>query len=161
MEWRAKIAEVLEPYLEDGRFFLCDVHVSPSRLKPKVTVLLDSDAGITIDECAEVSRKLGQRLEELNWFEGAYTLEVSSPGVDFPLTFRRQYPKHVGRQLQVTLRDGSTRTGTLQEVGEGDLTLAEAPPKGKKKGPVAAVPTPPLTIPFSDIQQSHVVISFK
>lgn len=161
MEWRAKIAEVLEPFLEDGRFFVCDVQVSPSRLKPKVTVLLDSDAGITIDECAEISRKLGHRLEELNWFEGAYTLEVSSPGVDFPLTSRRQYPKHVGRQLQVTLRDGSTRTGTLQEVGAETLTVVEAPPKGKKKVPGTAPPTEPLTIPFSDIQQAHVVISFK
>ena len=160
MEWRAKIAEVLEPYLEGGRFFVVDVQVSASRIKPKVTVLLDSDTGITIDECAEVSRKLGQRLEELNWFETAYTLEVSSPGVDFPLTSRRQYLKHVGRQLQVSRRDGTTRTGTLQEVGEQTLTLLEAPPKGKKKlAPME--PVPPLTIPYSDIQQSQVVISFK
>jgi ribosome maturation factor RimP len=160
MEWRAKIAEVLEPYLEGGRFFVVDVQVSASRIKPKVTVLLDSDAGITIDECAEISRKLGQRLEELNWFETAYTLEVSSPGVDFPLTSRRQYVKHVGRQLQVSRRDGSTHMGTLQEVGKDSLTLLEAPPKGKKK-PVSAEPVPPLTIPFADIQQSQVLVSFK
>lgn len=162
MEWRAKITEVLEPYLEEGRFFVADVQVSPSRVNPKVTVLLDSDTGITIDECAEISRKLGQRLEELNWFESAYTLEVSSPGVDFPLTQPRQYPRHVGRQLQVSLRDGSVRTGTLQEVSATGITLTETPPKGRKKGPVPTAEGPAqLVLPFDAIAQAQVVLSFK
>jgi ribosome maturation factor RimP len=154
---RAKIAELLQPLLADGKYFVVDLRVSDSRAKIKITVLLDSDAGISIDECATISRRLGQRLEELNWIENAYTLEVSSPGVDFPLTLRRQYPRHVGRTLVVSLRDGSTRTGRLDAVTDDHLMLLEETLRGKKK----VLATEPTAVPFAEIDHSQVLISFR
>lgn len=154
---RAKIAELLQPLLADGKYFVVELRLSDSRAKTKITLLLDSDEGIRIDECASVSRQLGHRLEELNWIENAYTLEVSSPGVDFPLTFWRQYPRHVGRTLVVSLRDGPTRTGRLEAVQDDHLLLLEEVSKGKKKVPAAE----PTAVPFSDIAHSQVLISFR
>ncbi len=154
---RAKIAELLQPLLAGGKYFIVELRVSDSRSKTKITVLLDSDAGISIDECASVSRQLGHRLEELNVIENAYTLEVSSPGVDFPLTFPRQYPRHVGRTLVVSLRDGSTRTGQLEAVQDDHLLVLEETLRGKKKT-LAAEPT---AVPFGDIDHSQVLISFR
>lgn len=154
---RAKIEELLPSLLTNEKYFVVAVQVSNPRVKTKITVLLDSDTGVSIDECAAVSRRLGHRLEELNWIENAYTLEVSSPGVDFPITFPRQYPKHVGRTLVVTLRDGSTRTGRLEAVAETGLVLREEVLRGKKKMDAEA----PTGIPFDAIERSQVQVSFR
>lgn len=154
---RTKIEELLPSLLPDEKYFVVAVQVSNPRVKTKITVLLDSDTGVSIDECAAVSRRLGHRLEELNWIENAYTLEVSSPGVDFPLTFPRQYPKHVGRTLVVTLRDGSTHTGRLEAVAENGLVLLEEVIRGKKKTWADA----PTGIPFDAVERSVVQVSFQ
>ena len=79
-------------------------------------ILLDSDEGITIQECADISRSLDQELEAVETPETNYALEVSSPGLDQPLRLPRQYQKNVGRDLKVTLETGQALTGTLVEV---------------------------------------------
>ncbi|MCY7350455.1 MAG: ribosome maturation factor RimP [Cytophagaceae bacterium] len=157
MELKAKIEELLEPLLGNGKYFVHDLQVGNSRVTTKVTVLLDSDTGITIGECAEISRRLGRQLEELNVIENAYTLEVSSPGVDFPLTQPRQYLRQIGRTLKVFLRDDSTRTGRLEAVGEASLSLLEESLRGKQK----VLASEPTELFFKDIDHSQVLVSFK
>src|SRR5919199_1422138 len=99
MDDKARIIELLQPYLNDGEFYIVDVQVVGRQAgRLKVTILLDSDTGITIDQCADISRRLGVEMDEGNFFgESAFTLEVSSPGVDFPLTFPRQFIRNIGR----------------------------------------------------------------
>ena len=157
MELKAKIEELLEPLLGNGKYLLHDLLVSNSRVKAKITVLLDSDTGITIEECAEISRRLAHRLEELNVIENAYNLEVSSPGVDFPLTQPRQYLRQIGRILHVFLRDASTRTGRLEAVSETGLSLLEESLRGKQK----VLASEPTELLFQDIDHSQVLVSFK
>lgn len=170
MDDKTRITELLQPYLDNDRFYIVDVQVVGRQGgRIKVTVLLDSDAGITIDECADISRRLGTQLDELNFFgEAPFTLEVSSPGVDYPLTFPRQYVRNVGRQLLVTMTDGRTHRGKLESVA-GDHIILDIEPEKKSKSkkkkeadlPVEAPAVGPTPISFGQITKANVEISFK
>ncbi len=125
-----------------------------------MSILLDSDEGITIQECARISRKLGQELEEKNIIEEAYTLEVSSPGLDQPLKLIRQYRKNIGRDLKVTMLSGEILTGNLVEVKEESIVLQLPAPKKKSKLPVDEAALRP-EIKLSDIAKAIIQVSFK
>jgi ribosome maturation factor RimP len=170
MNDKERIIELLQPYLDNDRIYVVDIQVAGRQGgRLKVTILLDSDAGITIDECAAISRQLGGQMDEMNFFgEAPFTLEVSSPGVDFPLTFPRQYIRNIGRQLAVTLTDGRVWKGTLDAVEENQIILDVVPEKKSKsqlkkevllhtEAPVAG----PTTVSFGQIQKANVEISFK
>lgn len=170
MDDEKQIIELLHPYLTNEQLYVVDIQVAGRRGgRIKVTVLLDSDTGITIDECADISRKLGTQMEESNFFgEAPFTLEVSSPGVDYPLTFPRQYVRNIGRDLVVTLSDGNTRKGKLESVSDDYIILnveAEKKAKSKKKREAdlitEALPVGPTSIPFSQIKKAQVEVSFK
>ncbi|GAB4023769.1 ribosome maturation factor RimP [Spirosoma koreense] len=170
MDDNAKITGLLQPYLAGDRIYVVDIQVAGRRGGHlKVTVLLDSDTGITIDECAEISRKLGVQMDESNFFgEAPFTLEVSSPGVDYPLTFPRQYIRNIGRQLVVTLTDDKTRRGRLESVTDDHIVMdVEAEPKSKSKKKkeadliTEAAPVGPTSILFGDIKKANVEVSFK
>ncbi|GAB3263783.1 ribosome maturation factor RimP [Larkinella harenae] len=159
MDVKAKVNELLQPYLNEDQYFVVDIQVSPSRTRAKITVLLDSDTGITIDECASISRRLGNQLEELEVFDGqAFTLEVSSPGVDEPLVMKRQYLKNVGREIDVLLHDGQTRRGKLETVADDHIVITEKLLKKPKKNDP---PIEPTAIPFTEIKKSTIQVSFK
>ncbi len=170
MDDNARLTELIQPHLNDGLLYVVAIQVAGRQGGHiKVTVLLDSDKGITIEECAQVSRKLGGEMDELNFFgESPFTLEVSSPGVDFPLTFPRQFVRNQGRQLVVTLNDGTTRKGTLESVSDDQIIVNIEPEKkgkSKKKKEIdlttEPVPTGPTPIPFAQIKKATVEVSFK
>ena len=168
MDDNVRITELLQPYLKDDRLYIVDIQVvgrQGGRLK--VTILLDSDTGITIDECADISRRLGGQLDEMNFFgESPFTLEVSSPGVDFPLGFPRQYRRNTGRQLLVALADGTTERGLLENADDAQILLNIVPEKRsktKQKKDVEAgivVRSGPTSIPYVDIKKATVEITF-
>jgi ribosome maturation factor RimP len=153
-----QITTLVQAYLENDKFFIVDIEVVAGKKDAKVVVLLDSDEGIGIYECAEISRKLGKDIEDANLFEEAYNLEVSSPGVDFPLSSKRQYLKNIGRNLKVKLKDGTEKTGKLEAVNDDTIALTEEVKKQPKKKEQIAEP---LVIILDQIQQSKVQISFK
>ena len=156
MDIKNYIEGLAQNYLADKpELFLVDVIVSGSQKKNKVLVLIDGDQGVTIDQCAELSRKISGDLEEKDIMDGAYRLEVSSPGVEFPLKFERQYPQHLGRKVKVTLNDGSEKIGKLLEVGDGSLKLDEERKEGKKTS------WQEMQIKFEDIKNMIVLVSFK
>ena len=169
MDDKARITEWLQPYLNNDHIYIVDIQVVGRQGgRIKVTILLDSDTGITIDECASISRQLGGQMDELNFFgESPFTLEISSPGVDFPLTFRRQYVRNVGRQLTVTLLDGGIRKGRLESVSDDhivlDIELEKLSKTKQKKADLttADVTAGPAPIPFAQIKKANVDISFK
>ncbi|GAB3822650.1 ribosome maturation factor RimP [Pontibacter rugosus] len=157
MELTAKnIREMAQAGLPDNDLFIVDVSVSDSPARPKIIVLADGEQGITIDQCATISRRINKKIEEIFGPDMAYVLEVSSPGVDFPLTQPQQFKRNTGRNLKVKLQDGTEKTGKLEEVTEEGLNmLEEVKQKGKK------VTYVPVQIPFGDIVKANVVISFK
>ncbi len=155
MDLKERIGEIVTNYLEGSAFFLVNTIITGAKSVPKIIVWLDGDAGVSIEKCAEVSRILGKQIEDENLIESAYTLEVSSPGIDQPLKLFRQYKQHVGRNLRVVLTNGSTKTGKLEEVKEIGIVLNETV-KGKKKDPNAPV----TEIETKDIDKAFVLISF-
>lgn len=154
MDIAEEIKRIATSKLTDANQFIVDVIVSSKRGPRKVLVLLDGDSGISIDACADLSRALAQELDEVSWLEEAYTLEVSTPGVDHPLKLQRQYPKHIGRSLRVTLAD-RTVEGKLVAIEGEKITVAQEEGTGKKK-----VVTN-IDIVFSEIEKALVLVSFK
>lgn len=155
-----EIGGLLEPYLEDGKYFVISLTVKPVRSTYQVVLLLDSDEGITIEECASISRRLAHDMESKALFENAYNIEVSSPGLDQPLVLPRQFAKNVGRNIKVHLTDGQTLTARLTGLTEQEIALEL--PKPKKK-PKKGEEEPELTkiIPFSALSKAYIEISFK
>ncbi|HTP79876.1 MAG TPA: ribosome maturation factor RimP [Bacteroidota bacterium] len=102
-----KIAELARPMLDRQGAFQVDLAVRSDRGRKIVQVLADTDEGITISQCAEISRELGKALDEADVIQGAYDVEVSSPGLERPLRLLRQYRKNVGRTFRVRYAEGS------------------------------------------------------
>ena len=151
MALKEAVIKYLDVILADTDYYVVDVVVSDTKIRKKITVYIDSDEGIHIDQCGKVSQALGKELEEI--IEDAFVLEVSSPGVDSPLKFERQYIKNIGRTLKVTLNDLTEIKGKLLSIKDGMITIL---PEEKKK--VKPVDT---TLEIENIKEAKVVISFK
>lgn len=149
------IKTMLPACLPTNELFVVSVQVSDNPAKPKVTVIIDGDQGVGIDECATTSRRLARRIEEAYGEEISYLLEVSSPGADQPLTSERQYTRHVGRQLKLVLKNGTEKTGTLEEVLPDGIQITE---EVKEKKKITLVPA---QVNFADIAKTNIVIAFK
>jgi ribosome maturation factor RimP len=109
-------------------YFLVEVKIKPTN---NIKVFLDGDNGISIDKCVQVNRGLYKQIEEMGLFPaGDFSLEVSSPGLDEPLKMLRQYKKNIGRQVELTLQDGSKKEGKLLEVGDDGIIVEETKGKG-------------------------------
>jgi len=154
MEVKAQIEEIVNGLITEPNLFLVEVNIGSYNKTTRVSVILDGDEGIGIDECAILSRELGQKLEELAIFDVAYTLEVSSPGIDKPLKLKRQYFKNIGRNIKVVKKDGTTFIGVLTEVKEETILL-----KQEKKIKSKVEVTDHL-INFEEIKSTTIVISF-
>jgi ribosome maturation factor RimP len=122
----------------------------------KLIILIDGDNGLGITDCVDVSRHVGYHLEEENVVDEAYNLEVSSPGIDTPLTLPRQYVKNIGRQVEIKTTDGLKREGKLLAIGADHVLIEEnIKIKGKKAELVEK------SIPTDAIAETKVLISFK
>jgi len=154
MEIEDRVIELVNEKIADrGDLFLVSAKMHANG---KLEVLVDGDQGISIQDCAAISRHVGFHLEEEGIVDHAYRLEVSSPGVDTPLASLRQYRKNIGRNVQVKLADGKTVEGELLEAEAEGITIAE---KVKEKGKKASIQE--RTITFEDIITTKVLISFR
>ena len=108
-----------------------------------IKVFIDGDNGISIEKCVQFNRQLYKIIESNNFFPpGAFSLEVSSPGIDKPLKMKRQYLKNTGRNIEILFTDDSVKTGRLLQVSNDDIIIEETTGKGKK------AETKQLVIPF-------------
>ncbi len=129
IDLRQKIAALLEPLLVPYNAFVVEVKVLPAGKRKTVDVFIDTDAGITIDQCAEISRQLGAAMETENLFADAYLLQVSSPGLNKPLMIPRQYKKNIGRKFKVHYNRDEQRMelrGTLTAATDNDAVFADS-----------------------------------
>src|SRR6187401_2063258 len=90
--------------LADSSQFFVDVIASTRKGPQKVLIIVDGDNGVTIDDCASLSREIAKTLDESGWLDESYLLEVSTPGLDQPLIMLRQFKKNIGRGLKVKLQ---------------------------------------------------------
>jgi ribosome maturation factor RimP len=154
MDIEKRVRELVEEKLSDRpELFLVSVKMQSNG---KLMILVDGDKGIGIADCVAISRHVGFHLEEENVIDHAYNLEVSSPGIDAPLTLPRQYVKNIGRTLAIKMADGSKREGKLSGLTEDAILVEETKKeKGKKAEEIESV------IPLAEITETKVVISFK
>jgi ribosome maturation factor RimP len=156
MDEAGKIKELAESALKelstDGGHFIVDVLYFEKQRPAKLMIIVDGDNGVTIDTCANLSRKLSALLDEQNVPDNAYVLEVTTPGVDQPLKMKRQYFKNAGRQFKVQLKDKTIVQGKLEEVTDEKLNIRQVIDKKETKL---------VEVPFNQIEKAFVMVSFK
>ena len=149
------ILDLVQKHLPDEEHFIVEVKIDRVADKTKILILVDADQGMTIAACASLSRALSGELETNELLEEAYTLEVSSPGLDYPLTEKRQYLKNIGRTLKVFLLTGEEVSGKLKEVEEQGIKLVVTKKeKGKKSVEEEH------SFAFNELKKSIVQVSF-
>jgi len=154
MNIEKRVTELVNEKIADrDDLFLVDVKMHSNG---KLIILVDGDKGVAINDCVAISRHVGFHLEEESAIENAYNLEVSSPGLETPLTLMRQYAKNVGRDLAIKMADGVKREGKLTAITEDAIVIEEkVKQKGKKAEVIESV------IPINQITETKVLISFK
>ena len=108
----SRLKSIVEQTLLDSTCFLLESTIRGAHHSPVIDVVLDSDVGLTAQEIASVSREIRFALDTET--QEPYTLNVSSPGADRPLVLPRQFRKHIGRKLSVSL---GSDDGPREEVG--------------------------------------------
>ena len=123
MALKDQIFERLEPIVLKAGLVLEEVQVQSPGKHRFVTVIVDSDS-LNLDQVTEVSRQVGEVLDGAAFMGDApYTLEVTSPGIDRPLTAARHWHKNVGRLVKVTKSDGELCKGRIESATETSVKL--------------------------------------
>src|SRR5690606_37972272 len=154
MEVEKYVTELVNEKISDrDDLFLVSVKYVPN---VKLSILVDGDNGLNIQDCAAISRHVGFHLEEENIIEAAYNIEVSSPGLDFPLILDRQFMKNIGREVSVKLTNGEKHEGILLTYATEGIVINESI---KEKGKKAIQQENFFNI--NNIVETKVLISFK
>src|ERR1700722_1058400 len=127
-----RLAELIEPVVAAAGMDLESVRMSVAGRRRLLRIVLDGDHGVSLDDAADVSREISALLDEGNALgEVPYTLEVSSPGVDRPLTEPRHWRRAVGRLVKVKVTGEGTVEGRILAADSGGVTLDL--PKGERR----------------------------
>jgi len=153
---KKELLQLVENNFPQDKYFPVDISLIMLGSIPKLKITADSDTGIGIVECAELSRKLTKLIEESGITED-FEIEVSSPGVGEPLKLERQYVKNIGRAVKVTTNEGKVIAGKLLQVYPLDAIEVEevVKVKGKKEAEQTI-----HKILFSAIKKTVVEVSF-
>lgn len=121
---REPLLRLLEPVVADHGLDLEDVTITPAGRRRLLRVVVDRDGGVALDTVAEVSTAVSRALDDADAMGGqAYVLEVTSPGVDRPLTQPRHWRRAAGRLVKATLHDGSTVLGRVSAADDDSAAL--------------------------------------
>ncbi|REK85454.1 ribosome maturation factor RimP [Streptomyces inhibens] len=128
-----RLRGLLEPLVAARDLDLEEIEVTPAGKRRVLRIVVDSDEGVQLDECAELSREASQVLDDSDVMGGApYTLEVTSPGADRPLTELRHYRRAVGRLIKAQLHEGGELVARIIAVDDDGLDLEVPGVKGRK-----------------------------
>jgi ribosome maturation factor RimP len=154
MAFRDKVLQLVEEGLQERpSLFLVDLNISDSY---KVTVTLDGDNGVNLQDCIDISRAIDNNLDRE---EQDFSLEVASAGVSTPLKMVRQYKKNIGRTLKVKTAT-ETIEAVLEQVSDESIVLSWTTREPKKIGKGKETVQKTLTLPYSEIKESIVTIIF-
>jgi len=151
MALKDQISEHITPALHKAGYFLEDVNlVSPGQHRI-VTVIVDGESALNLDQVTVASKLVSELLDEATFMgETPFNLEVTSPGIDRPLTLPRHFAKNIDRLLKVTKTDGVVVTGRILSNSESDVTLSVTEKKDVKE----------VVISLADIKRAQVEIEF-
>ena len=150
------IQALVEEWLEKGDYFLVDIQMNTG--DDRIVIEIDCADGVWIEDCAELSRFLGEKLgDEL----GDYELEVGSAGLGQPFKVHQQYVNHVGDQVEVLLADGKKIVGTLKSVDADSFVVStqeKQEPGGKKRPGKVDVDK---TFAMGEVKSTRYLLNFK
>lgn len=145
----ARLTGWIEPVVDAAGYDLEELVITPAGRRSVVRVVVDRDEGVTLDDIAEVSKAVSAVLDVNDGELGRvpYVLEVTSPGVDRPLTEQRHWRRNTGRLVTVAVGptgSAETVTGRVTSVDDDGVTLAVEPPgkPGAKKRPPTSMAVP-------------------
>jgi len=116
-----QVIELLDGEFARAGYEIEDVLIDTAARPPRITVIADGDNPLDLDSIAQLSRSASDLLDSVE--APAFVLEVTSPGVDRPLTTEKHYRRARGRKVEITLSDGSQLSGRLGEIREGTVQL--------------------------------------
>lgn len=136
---QAQVLELLSADFAVAGYDIEDVLVHATARPPRIVVVADGDDGLNLDAVAELSRTASELLDRYDADAGPYVLEITSPGIERPLTTTKHFRRAHGRRVQVALADGTSlqaRVGQCDDTAV-DLVLAE---RGKLSVRRVAIP---------------------
>jgi ribosome maturation factor RimP len=146
---KGQIHSKIEEIVHASGLLLVETVIRGSEKEPVIEVFIDSADGVTAEECADVSKKLHDFLDDEDIISQSFRLDVSSPGVDRPLKFLEQYEKNINRKFKIKYNNNETTSefeGKLESVHNTELCF-----KVKKEE---------VIIDFAQVVSAKVLISF-
>jgi ribosome maturation factor RimP len=145
-EW---FQQVIDREVEDVELVLLEE--AGNRRNKILRLYIDRPGGVNHDLCAKVSAAVGRALDEVDAFEGAYTLEVSSPGIERPLRKRSHFVAQIGKKVYIKTREpiegSKVWQGVLLEVADDAVVVEEAGREAR--------------IPLEEIASAHLMYEFR
>ena len=145
----ARLQDLLAPVVTAAGADLEDVSISKAGKRSVVRIVVDRDGGVSLDDVADLSRAVSDALDELDAQDpmalgASYVLEVTSPGVDRPLTQPRHWRRNVTRLVEATLVDGTKTTGRIVHATDEGVTF-----EGSDR-----------VVPYTDLARGTVQVEF-
>ncbi len=151
MALKDQISDLITPALTSAEYFLEDINIVTPGKHRIVTIIVDGEKALNLDQVTVATKLISELLDEASFMgETPFTLEVTSPGIDRPLTLPRHFAKNHDRLLKVTKNDGEVVTGRITAITDSEVTLTVA----VKKELVEHV------ISLTDIKRALVEIEF-
>jgi ribosome maturation factor RimP len=144
------ITDAITPVVEDAGFFLEEVHVASPGNRRVITVVVDGTVNLNLDEVTVITKEISAILDISEFLDDTpFTLEVSSPGVDRPLTLPRHWMKNITRLVRSTMVNGEVVTGRVDAVHDESVCVIVEGKVPKK-----------VELPFVEIKRAQVEIEF-
>ncbi len=139
-----RITEAVTPLIDEAQYYLESVNIRQAGRRLLVQIVVDSDGRLDLDEVARISRRLDVLIEEQDLLDDTgYTLEVTSPGIDRPLTLPRHWRANVGRKVQVVMNDESVFMARVSGCTDASVEFEDHEP-----------------VELADVSQGQVQIEF-
>jgi ribosome maturation factor RimP len=144
-ELKQRVLELVEPSLAAEGYEVADIVLSRYKNKVTLKLFVYSSNPVTIDECARLSRLVGDLIDGTDLFDAGYTLEISSPGLDRPLTTFRDFKYRVGETVKLLFVDRQRKQVTAEIVSAADDAVEFRNDDGS------------FTIPLSEIERAKIL----
>ena len=141
---KEEISAAITPALSDLGFYLEDITITSAGRRSMITVIVDGDTHLSLDQVTVATKAISEIVENIQSLgQAPFTLEVTSPGLDRPLTKPRHWRKNIDRLVKIVLLDGKEIKGRVKDATEISATVDEQ------------------VVKFSDIKRATLEIEFK
>ena len=135
---------MITPAIQALGFYVEDISITAAGRRSMLTVIVDGDTHLSLDQVTVATKAISEIVENLPTLgNNPFTLEVTSPGLDRPLTKPRHWRKNKDRLIKIVLNDGKEVTGRIKDSTEADVTVDEQ------------------NVKFADIKRATLEIEFK